>query len=169
MMNRRLYFLLPDKAHALSVVDELAHEGIGTENMFALGNQGKQLDGLPSASLRQYNDAAGHLESFLWNANLLSFVVALGIFIVLLVTAGWNLWLLAPAAIMLANFLAGLRFVQLPNTHLNEFRDAMSHGEILLMVDVPEQRVADIENQVHHHHPEATVGGVGWGTPAFGL
>ena len=43
------------------------------------------------------------------------------------------------------------------------------HGEILLMVDVTEERVADIENLVHRHHPEATVGGVSWGTPAFGL
>ena len=168
-MKRRLYFLLPDKAHALSVVDELAHERISIENMHALGSQGTQLDDLPSASLRQYNDTANHLENFLWNANLLSFVVALGIFIVLLVTTGWNLWLLVPAAIMMANFLAGLRFTRLPNTHLDEFRDAMAHGEILLMVDVPEQQVADIENLVHHHHPEATVGGVSWGTPAFGL
>ena len=59
-MNRRLYFLIPDRAHALSVVDELASEGIGTGNMHALGGQGKQLDGLPGTSSRQYNDAAAH-------------------------------------------------------------------------------------------------------------
>jgi hypothetical protein len=168
-MKRRLYFLLPDRAHALSVVDELARERISIENIHALGSRGTQLDGLPIASPRQFSDAASHLESFLWNANLLSFVVALGMFIVLLVTTGWNLWLLVPAAIMMANFLAGLRFTRLPNTHLDEFRDALAHGEILLMVDVTEQRVADIEHQIHHHHPEATVGGVCWGTPAFGL
>jgi len=168
-MNRRLYFLIPDKAHTLSVVDELASEGIGTENMHALGGQDKQLDGLPISSPRQNNDAARHLENFLWDANLISFVVALGIFFLLLGTTGWTLWLLFPAAIMMANFLAGLRFTRLPNTHLDEFRDAMAHGEILLMVDVSKQQVADIENLVRHHHPEATVGGVSWGTPAFGL
>ena len=168
-MNRRLYFLLPDRAHALSVVDELAREGVGIKNMHALGNQGTPVDGLPKASLRQYNDAASHLESFLWNANLLSFVVAMGIFTVQLVTTGWNLWLLVPAIIMTANFLVGLRFTRLPNTHLDEFRDALAQGEILLMVDLPEERVAYIEHQVHHHHPEATVGGVCWGTPALGL
>lgn len=168
-MNRRLYFLLPDRAHALSVVEELASEGISIENMHALGGQGQQLDGLPDSTLRQHNDTAAHLESFLWNANLISFVVALGIFFILLATTGWSLWLLVPVTIMMANFLAGLRFTRLPNTHLDEFRDAMAHGEILLMVDVPEQQVADIENLVHHHHPEATVGGVSWGTPAFGL
>ena len=85
-MNRRLYFLIPDRAHALSVVDELAREGVSTGNIHTLGDRGTQLDGLPTASLRQTNDAAGHLEDFLWNANLLSFVVALGIFIILAVT-----------------------------------------------------------------------------------
>lgn len=168
-MKRRLYFLLPDRAHALSVVDELAHERISLENIHALGGEGTQLDGLPIASPRQFSDAASHLESFFWNANLLSLFVAIGIFMVLLVTTGWNLWLLVPAAIMMANFLAGLRFTRLPNTHLDEFRDALAHGEILLMVDVPEQRVADIEDQVHHHHPESTVGRVCWGSPAFSL
>jgi len=168
-MNRRLYFLLPDRAHALSVVDELTNEGLDTGNMHTLGGRDMQLDGLPTSSPRQYNDAAGYLENFLWNANLLSFFIALGIFFVLLVTTGWNLWLLVPAAIMMANFLAGLRFTRLPNTHLDEFRDAMAHGEILLMVDVPERQVASIENLVHQHHPEATVGGVSWGAPAFGL
>jgi hypothetical protein len=168
-MNRRLYFLLPDRAHTLSVVDELVRETISTRNIHALGDRGTQLNGLPAASLRQTNDAAGHLEHFLWSANLISFVVALGIFIVLLVTTGWSPWLLVPAALMAVNFLAGLRFTRLPNTHLDEFRDAMAHGEILLMVDVPEQRVAEIEHLIHHHHPEAAVGGVGWGTAAFGL
>jgi hypothetical protein len=168
-MNRRLYFLLPDRAHALSVVDELACEGIGTGNMHALGGRGTLLDGLPTASRRQTNDAAGHLEDFLWNTNLISFVVAFGIFIILAVTTEPGPWLLVPAALMVANFLAGLRFAKLPNTHLNEFRDALAHGEILLLVDVPEHRVATIEHLVNHHHPEATVGGVCWGTPAFGL
>jgi hypothetical protein len=168
-VNRRLYFLIPDRAHALSVVDELVNEGVAIRNMHTLGGKGKELDGLPAASGRQYNDTADHLESFLWNANLMSFFVALGIFFTLLLTTGWNLWLLVPAVIMMANFTAGLRFTRLPNTHLGEFREALRHGEILLMVDVPEGQVADIENLVRHHHPETTVGGVSWGSPAFSL
>jgi hypothetical protein len=70
---------------------------------------------------------------------------------------------------MLATFLAGLLFTRVPNTHLDEFRDALAHGEILPMVDVPQTRVADLEDRVHHHHPETTVGGIGWGTGALGL
>ena len=168
-MRRRLYFLLPDKEHTRSVVDELAREGISVSNMHTHGARGTALDGLPISSSRQAHDAAGHLENFLWNANLLSFIVAFGIFIVLAFTTGPNQWLFAPAILMAANFLIGIRFVRLPNTHLNEFKDALAHGEILLMVDVSEDRVAAVEKLIHHHHPEAAVGGVSWGTPAFGL
>ena len=168
-MHRRLYFLLPDQQHTRSVVDELVHEGISVRSMHAHSASGKPLDGLPASSLRQTNDAADHLEDFLWNANLLSFVVAFAIFIILASTIGANLWLFAPIIVMATNFLIGVHFVRLPNTRLNEFRDALAHGEILLMVDVTEDRVADIENLVHHHHPEAAVGGVSWRTPAFGL
>jgi hypothetical protein len=167
-MHRRLYFLLPDKEHARSVVDELFREGISVTNMHTHGAKGTALDGLPASSPRQTNDAAGHLGNFLCSANLLSFVVALGIFIILAFTTGRNPWLLAPILIMAANFLISVGFARLPNAHLDEFKDALAHGEILLRVDVTEERVAEVENLIHHH-PEAVVGAVSWVTPAFGL
>jgi len=168
-MRRRLCFLLPDKEHSRCVVEELACEGISVSNMPTPGARGTALDGLPASSPGPANDAAGHLENFLWNASLSGFVVAFGIFITLAFTTGRKLWLLAPAVIMAANFLIGIRFVRLPNAHLNEFKDALADGEILLLVDVSEDRVAAVEKLIHLHHPEASVGGVSWGTPAFGL
>jgi len=64
-MNRRLYYQIPDRARALSIVNELVSEGIATDNMHTPGGQDKQLDGLPTPSKRQYNDTTGHLEGFL--------------------------------------------------------------------------------------------------------
>jgi hypothetical protein len=168
-MNRRLYFLLPDRAHALSVVNELAGSGLDLEQMHALAGEQVSLEGLPEASDAQRHDLARHLETFLWDSNLVVFGVALGALLTLGLSSGLTAWLLLPLAIMLASFLAGLRFTRLPNVHLDEFRDALSHGEILLMVDVPVARVADIENRVHRHHPEAAVGGVGWGTTVMNI
>jgi len=168
-MNRRLYFLLPDRQHALSVVEELVEGGIETNHIHTLGDRRTRLDGLPNTPSRRKNESASGLEKLLWNGNLVSFALALSSFIALLIITGPSWWLLLPLAIMAANFLAGLYFTSLPNTHLGEFRDALGHGEILLMVDVPESQVAQVGNQVHHQHPEATVGGVGWGTEAFGL
>ena len=168
-MDRRLYFLLPDRAHALLVVDELNQSGISSAQIHALGDRRTRLDGLPTSTLRQTRDSASQLEKFLWNANLVSFAVALCVFIALVLTLNWNWWLVAPVVIMVANFLAGLSFTSVPNTHLGEFQDALAHGEILLMVDVAETEVAKVERQVHHQHPEAAIGGVGWGTAALGL
>jgi hypothetical protein len=168
-MDRRLYFLIPDRQHALAVVDDLIEHGIDREHMHALGDKRTRLDGLPTASLRQRNDTAQRLEKICWNANLASFALALIALIVLSVLYGLNWWLLVPVAIMVTNFMVGLHFTNVPNTHLGEFRDALAHGEILLIVDVPESRVAEVEKDIHHHHPEAAVGGVGWATRGFDL
>jgi hypothetical protein len=168
-MDRRLYFLIPDRQHALAVVDELVEHGIDLKHMHALGDKRTRLDGLPNTSLRQRNDTAQRVKKIFWNINLASFALALIALIVLPVLYGLSVWLLLPVSIMVANFMMGLHFTNVPNTHLGEFRDALAHGEILLMVDVPESRVAEVETDIHTHHPEATVGGVGWGTQAFGL
>ena len=71
---------------------------------------------------------------------------------------------------MLITFIAGQHFVaRIPDVHLTEFTDALAHGEILLMVDVPLYRVAEIETFVHQQHPEATVAGTSWTMDAFGI
>jgi CO/xanthine dehydrogenase FAD-binding subunit len=81
----------------------------------------------------------------------------------------------APAAIvavavMIASFVAGATFAfRLPDMHLNEFRAALRHGEIVLMVDIPRRRVAWIEDVVSRRHPAATAGGAGWTLDAFGI
>jgi len=36
------------------------------------------------------------------------------------------------------------------------------HGEVVLMVDVPRERVHEIEHRVSPWHREAGLGGVGW-------
>lgn len=84
--------------------------------------------------------------------------------------SGETLWSVIALAVMLITFIAGERFaVYLPDVNLAEFSDALSHGEILLMVDVPKKRVAELERFVHHKHPDAIIGGVSWAIGAFGV
>jgi hypothetical protein len=59
--------------------------------------------------------------------------------------------------------------VHVPDVHLTEFTDAVSHGEILLMVDVPSKRVTEIGGVVRRNYPEAVAGGVSLSVDAFGL
>jgi hypothetical protein len=169
-MKRRLYFLFPDSGHARTVVNELEAQGIQRKFIHAIAGQGGDLSGLPAASRLQQQDLGSRLERFLWGSNLIVFFAALFVMVVMvLLHIGWY-WLLLPVGLMLASFLMGLEFVtHIPNVHLAEFRDAMQHREILLMIDVSAGQVAKVEELVHRHHPEAVTGGVGWNVEALQL
>ncbi|MCO6414343.1 MAG: hypothetical protein J5I92_16535 [Thiogranum sp.] len=168
-MNQRLFFLFPDRDHTLSAVEELIQCGFRREDMHSIANSGVALDGLPLGTAGQMHDHAAAIEFWGWRINLLLFFAAAAGFAALLLTgATWG-WLLLPLAVMAATLLAGLRFARTPNVHVSEFRDALAHGEILLMVDVPQTRVHEVENRVQQHHPEAVPGGSSWNIPALGV
>jgi hypothetical protein len=162
-MKRRLYFLLPDNAHAAALVRDLEMGGIARAHMHAIAGRGGDVSSLPVASSMQRNDTGARIERYLWSGHLAVFFLALIALVALALLPVPAGWLLLPAAVMLACFVSGLEFVvRTPNVHLDEFRSALRHREILLMIDVPVGLVADVENLAHRRHPEAMAGGVGW-------
>jgi hypothetical protein len=167
-MLRRLFFLFPDTEHTRRAVDQLIHRGVSVRRMHTIA-KGVELGTLPAASTRQKRDTKFRLEKFLWNASLALFLIATIGFIASLVS-GSVLWAALSLFVMLLTFISGEQFaVKVPDVTLSEFTDAVEHGEVLLMVDVPVYRVAEIEGFVHHHHPEATVGGASWTVGALGI
>jgi Flp pilus assembly protein TadB len=169
MFLRRLYFLFPDTDHAGPVTEELKRAGIDQQQIHAVAREGVDIRSLPGATPRQRRDEAGRLEGVAWNANLAVFALAVAALVASLFLG--SLWLaVAALVVMLATFLGGAWFaVRVPDVHLAEFREALAHGEIVLMVDVPPGRVAEIENLVHRRHPEASVGGVGWSVEGLSI
>lgn len=169
MLYRRLYFLFPDAGHARGVTRELVQTGVDEQHIHAVARDGVDLASLPQATVRQRQDAAGRIEAVAWNTNLALFAAAtLALLAALFLTSVW----LAVGAlvVMAATFLGGAWFaLRVPDVHLDEFREAIAHGEIVLMVDVPQKRVAEIEDLVHRRHPEANVGGVGWSIEGLGI
>ncbi|MDH5612136.1 MAG: hypothetical protein OEY66_06730 [Gammaproteobacteria bacterium] len=167
-MLRRLFFLFPDEKHAQCAVDQLILKKIPKHLIHAIAHDIK-LSTLPKATARQKNDTAFHIEQVLWYENLLLFSIALIAFLVCLFTAHW-LWAGLAFVAMLMSYFAGLQFVmRVPDAHLTEFADALSHGEILLMIDVPVHRVIEIKRFVQHNYPEAIGGGISWTLNAFGI
>lgn len=168
-MNQRLYFLFPDRDHALGAVEELIQSGFQREHMHALADSGVALDGLPRRTAGKNPDRAACVEFWGWRMNLLLFfIAAVGLAALLLTGAAWG-WLLLPLAVMATTLFLGLRFSSMPNVHVNDFREALAHGEILLMVDVPQSRVHEVETRIQHHHPEAVAGGSSWNLAALGI
>jgi len=167
-MDRRLYFLLPDRQHALDVVEELTRSDIALEHIHAYGDPRTRLVGLPAASTSAQHTGTSLAGKLIRNANLTCFALALlSIPVIAIFQSNW--WLLFPVGIMLANLLIGFYFTHVPTTYLGEFTDALAHGEVLLTVDVPETRVQEVDTGVREHHPVAHIDHAGWGHRAFGL
>ncbi len=167
-MLRRLFFLFPEESQAQQAVDELVLSGIKLRHIHAIAHA-VELKTLPAASERQKADTAFRLERILWTTNLVIFVFAL-LGLLLSFPLGSITMAIVSFLLMGITFIAAEQFVvRVPDVHLTEFTDALSHGEILLMIDVPYYRVTETENFLRYNHPEAVVGGVGWTLDAFGI
>ena len=167
-MLRRIYFVIPDTMHARRIVGEIQAAGIKREQIHALAREGVDLAGLPGSTPAQHDDRVWRLDKLFWSADLILFgIAAVGLIAAAAmasVTGG-----VVALAIMLATFLLGRHFAtRVPHVHLSEFQGALAHGEVLLMIDVARQQVREIEQLVSRHHPEASVGGIGWSMPALG-
>ena len=152
-MDRRLYFLFPDPARARATLADLDSSGLESHQMHLV------------VSLEEARafDREERIARLAWQANLALFALAT-LALLFMLWQGALLWALPPLLVMLASFLAGERFTHLPDVQMAEFRDALRHGETLLMVDVPRERVTEIEHRVTGRHPEAVAVGTRWHT-----
>jgi len=167
---RRLYFLLPNVKSAKSIVDELLLKRVEWRHIHVIAGPGIPLEDLPEAHLAQTSDllpalargtAAGGVTGILAGLVAMAFPPA-GLTI-----AGGAVVALALAGVGFGAWMATMVGVDLPNTRLRKFEDAIASGELLMMVDVPRSRVEEIEAVVKSHHPEADVQGTDPTIPAF--
>jgi len=169
-MNRRLYFLFPDAAHARRAIERLPQEtGVDADHIHAITRREAATDPLPRPTTAQRRDLAERIETAAWNSNLVLFALALMVLVAALLQ-GSAAWAALALLVMGLTFLGGAWFTNhVPHVHLDEFRDALGHGEVLLLVDVPRRHVPAVENYLHRRYPEAVAGGSSWSVEAFGL
>lgn len=161
-MKRRLYYLLPDAMHAKKLHVDLANMGIPENHVHAIVNDTHSVGDLGDVHTLKETDRDYVLEWMLWRANLLLFGLAL---LAAVAIAIWmpSSYIWIPLVIMAATFLAGVVFViRLPAVHWHDFVNAIHHGEILMMVDVPVNKLNDLDHRIHRLHPEAINGGTSW-------
>jgi len=167
-MFLRLYFLLPDEKTTEKVVDDLSQTGVDFRNLHAHVKHVTS-EQLPAASRWQKMDMAQSLENVIWGSDLVIFFIALIVFLSVLIM-GSLYWSLAALALMLVTFFGGNWFAEfMPRVHLREFEHALSHGEVLLMVDVARKDVAEVEERIRHQHPAAIPGGSSWTIHSLGI
>ena len=167
---RRLYFLLPDVRSARAIVDELLLMHVEWRHIHVIAGKGIPLEALPQAGLAQSSDvlpalargtAAGAVTG------MLAGLVALAFPPVGLTIAGGAVVAITLAGAGFGAWMATMVGVDLPNTRLKRFEEAIARGELLMMVDVPLRRIGEIEAVVKGHHPEAEISGTDPTIPAF--
>jgi len=168
--KRRLYFILPDVPTARLVVDELLLARVEERHMHVLAREDTDLAGLPQAGLFQRSDIVHGAELGLVVGGATGIIA--GIAALLLRPESWVAeggLILAMALIgaLVGTWLAGMVGTSVPNTRLRAFRKDLEAGRVLLMVDIPEDRMDEIREMVRKHHPEAGDRGVEPRTPAF--
>jgi hypothetical protein len=167
---RRIYFLLPTTQCAHTIVSELLLNRIEWRHIHVIAHHSVRLDDLPQATLAQSSDllhaltrgtAAGCATGMLTGLVAMAFppaglTIAGGAVIALtLAGAGFGAW----TATMIG--------VDVPNTRLKRFEAAIERGELLMMIDVPKERVEEIEEMIKSHHAEADIRGTEPTIPAF--
>lgn len=165
---QRLYFLLPDLETTHTVVNELLLARIEERHMHVIAKEGTPMEDLPEASLMQKSDfipamqrgvalggATGALAGLAAMA-LPGLVIAGGLVLAMGITgAGMGAW------------LGGMIGLDVENTRLKKFEEAINNGEILMLVDVPKDHVDKIQDLVKRHHPDADLEGTEPRIPAF--
>ena len=166
-MQRRLYFLFPNEFHAQDAIDRLQSDiAVNAADVHVFTDYEPRI--LKHPHSRRGIDEEAKLEARLLNAKLALFFLALIVFVIALV---FNFPFVASIAVVLmfTTFISGLMFTKrVPSEHRSQFREALAHGDILLMLDIPLKRVREIEHFVHTHYPDAVTGGVGWHLKALG-
>lgn len=166
---RRLYFLLPDVATARTVVDELLLARIEERHIHVIAKEGVALEDLPEASLVQKSDLVPAVERGLALggatgvvAGLVALTLPTG-----LVLGGGALLAIGLAGAGVGALMSSMIGVDAPNSQLKDFQKAVENGEILMLVDVPKNRVDEIQDLVKGHHPEAEIEGTEPTIPPF--
>lgn len=167
-MKRRLYFLLPDVDSTRRIVDELLLARVEERHIHVLARDETALEGLPKATIFQRSDLVHGLEVGLITGGATGAVA--GVIAALLATTG-----LGSGGLILACALAGalvgawasaMISTDVRNSRLRAFENAIDEGQILLMADVPKERVEEITDLVRSHR-EAHPGGSEPTIPAF--
>jgi hypothetical protein len=167
-MRRRLYFLLPDVKHSRTVFKELLLQRIDDTHIHFMAREGKDLGDLPKAEMLQTTDAVHGWGLGLVIGGMTGAIAGLVLF--LLPPAGLKLGLgvvlvMSLLGALIGAWASGMIASSVPSTQLEQFENDLKQGKILLMIDVPKERTAELTHIVERH--DAIVRGRDPTIPAF--
>ncbi|HEB95838.1 MAG TPA: DUF1269 domain-containing protein [Sedimenticola thiotaurini] len=157
---RRLYTLLPDPDSCRRLVEELRGQGIADTHMHVVASAAMPLDDLPQANAWQTTELAHGLEIGVGlggAAGLLAGLAALSFPPAGLAIGGGAVLASAAAGAGFGALASAMMKGHEHNHRLHEFQQEIEAGRVLLLVDVPRARAAEIRDIILRHHPQAEI------------
>lgn len=170
-MRRRIYWLVPDLASARRTMDDLLLARIAEPHIHFVAREDADMSGLHAANVLQTSDVLRAAQLGLVVGGVAGTVAGLAVAVFFPIVGDSPQWGVAAVLTVLGGLFgawaASMIGISTPSHRLERFRPAIEQGQILLMVDVPRSRVAEIEARLQALHPEARLEGVEPNIPAF--
>ena len=158
---RRIYFLAPNIEVTHKIVDELRTLGIEDHHLHILAKRDTPLEDLPEATEFQKTDfipavergaalgATTGLLAGLVGLRFAGFAIAGAPVLGVLVFGG-----------TIGAMMSGLAGLQVGNSKVKKYEEAIENGELLVMVDIPKEQIDEISKVIIKHHPDAEFEGI---------
>lgn len=166
---KRIYYLIPNIEIAKKIVDELLLVRIDEKHLHVLAKRGTPMENLPQASYLQKTDFIPALEQGLVLGGLSGFISGM---VALAMTGGpilvgGTILATSLAGAIVGAWLSSMVGSSVGNRQIKQFSEAIEKGEFLMMIDLPKQRIDEVERIVNMNHPESKCGGTEPLIPAF--
>jgi hypothetical protein len=170
-MRRRIYWLLPDVASSRRTMNDLLLAQIEVGHIHFVAKEGTDMTGLHEANVLQTSDLIRAAEAGLCIGIATGGIVGAVLAVAYPIVGDAPQWgligALAIAGACFGAWASSMIGIATPSARLKRFRPAIEAGQLLLMVDVPRSRVAEIEARLQALHPEAHFEGEEPNVPAF--
>ena len=159
---KRLCFLSPDINHAKRVVQDLKDDGIEEKYIYTIAKIGMPLEDLPDGGPDD-DDFLPAFErglTFGGTAGLFIGMMALAFPPAGIIVGGGGVLLIGLAGASIGGLLTGMAGAAYSNSRLKSFEQDIEDGKILMMVDVPLDRVKHVNALIKYFDPDIKIEGI---------
>lgn len=170
MIYKRVYLLAPDMPAAKRTLDELLLAYVELRHIHVLAKRGTPLGELPEATVLQKSDFVPAVQRGIVLGGATGIAVGvLGLALRLInpAVAGGILLAHALAGAGIGSWLGGMVGMNVGNTRTKRFEGALERGEVLVIADVPRERVGAVEARIRERLPEVRQEGIEPLVPPF--
>ena len=170
MMNRRLYFMLPNVASAEKTANDLQQARIEDKRMHFMAKPGTHVGKLHEAGYSIRDDLLRGTEVGLVSGGLFGLFVGIILYATQAISIAMQPMVVLATGLLFAllgAWASSAIGITLPNVQLSQFEEEIAQGKVLLIVDVPRSRTAEVRALIDHTHPEANARGLEPAYPAL--